>query len=311
MEVFFLGTGAGVPAKLRNVTAIALKLLDERGSVWLFDCGEATQHQILKTSIKPRRIEKIFITHLHGDHLYGLPGLLASRSFQGGETEVTVYGPKGLKDYIEVSLSVSQTYLKYPLKVAEIEEGIIFEDDHFSVEARELDHGVRSYGYRIVEKDLPGALLADQLKELGIKPGPIYKKIKNGENITLENGEVLDATQFIGPKQKGRVVTILGDTRICDAAFTLARNADLLIHEATFSKEEEELAYDYFHSTTVQAAEVALQSGVKQLCITHISSRYDRHSWQMLVEEAQEVFPQAVIAEDFKEILISLPQTDI
>jgi len=97
VDIFFLGTGAGIPAKLRNVTSIALKLLDERGAVWLFDCGEATQHQILHTSLKPRRIEKIFITHLHGDHIYGLPGLLSSRSFQGGESEVTVYGPKGIK----------------------------------------------------------------------------------------------------------------------------------------------------------------------------------------------------------------------
>jgi len=114
VDIFFLGTGAGMPAKLRNVTSIALKLLEERGAIWLFDVGEATQHQILHTSIKPRRIEKIFITHLHGDHIYGLPGLLSSRSFQGGSSEVTVYGPKGIKEFIHVSLSLSQTYLKYP-----------------------------------------------------------------------------------------------------------------------------------------------------------------------------------------------------
>ncbi|HJV31388.1 MAG TPA: MBL fold metallo-hydrolase, partial [Bacillales bacterium] len=117
MDIFFLGTGAGLPAKLRNVTSIAFKLLEERGAIWLFDVGEATQHQILHTSIKPRRIEKIFITHLHGDHLYGLPGLLSSRSFQGGDTEVTVYGPKGIEEYLKVSLTVSQTFLKYPLKI--------------------------------------------------------------------------------------------------------------------------------------------------------------------------------------------------
>src|SRR3954454_17958571 len=111
LEVLFLGTGAGIPAKLRNVTSIALKLLEERGTIWLFDCGEATQHQILHTSIKPSRIENIFITHLHGDHIYGLPGMLSSRSFQGGETDVTVYGPKGIKEYIETSLKVSGTYL--------------------------------------------------------------------------------------------------------------------------------------------------------------------------------------------------------
>jgi ribonuclease Z len=304
LDIFFLGTGAGIPAKLRNVTSIALKLLEERGSIWLFDAGEATQHQILHTSIKPRRIEKIFITHLHGDHIYGLPGLLASRSFQGGESEVTVFGPKGLKEYITISLSVSQTYLKYPLKIVEIAEGVIFEDEQFIVEARLLEHGIPSYGYRIVEKDRPGTLLADKLVEAGVQPGPIFRKIKGGETVTLEDGTVIVPSDFLGPAQKGRIVTILGDTRYCENAISLAWDADLLIHEATFSKGEEKLAFDYFHSTTHQAAEVANLAGSKQLCLTHISSRYDRQACQELVTEAREVFANTDIAEDFKEINI-------
>ena len=304
--MFFLGTGAGMPAKLRNVTSIALKLLEERGAVWLFDVGEATQHQILHTSLKPRRIEKIFITHLHGDHIYGLPGLLSSRSFQGGESEVTVYGPKGIKEYIEMSLSLSQTYLKYPLSIIEISEGIIFEDDQFIVEARLLEHGIPSYGYRIKEKDRPGTLHADKLIEAGVQPGPIFRQIKNGESITLEDGRVLDPNEFLGPEQKGRVVTILGDTRYCENALLLAKEADLLIHEATFSKGEETLAYDYFHSTTYQAADIARKADCKQLCLTHISSRYDRNDWRELVAEAMETFPNTDIAEDFKEIHIPL-----
>ncbi|MEH7249727.1 ribonuclease Z [Neobacillus niacini] len=304
MDIFFLGTGAGVPAKLRNVTSIALKLLEERGSIWLFDAGEATQHQILHTSIKPRRIEKIFITHLHGDHIYGLPGLLASRSFQGGESEVTVYGPKGIKEYITVSLSISQTYLKYPLKIVEIGAGIIFEDDQFTVEAQLLEHGIPSYGYRIVEKDKPGTLLAEKLVEAGVQPGPIFRKIKEGESVKLEDGRVIIPQDFLGPDQKGRIVTILGDTRYCENAISLALDADLLIHEATFSKGEETLAFDYFHSTTHQAAEVARRSGSKQLCLTHISSRYDRQASRELIAEAQEIFINTDIAEDFKEINI-------
>ncbi|WP_342432220.1 ribonuclease Z [Neobacillus sp. FSL H8-0543] len=306
MDIYFLGTGAGMPAKLRNVTSIALKLLEERSAIWLFDAGEATQHQILHTSLKPRRIEKIFITHLHGDHIYGLPGLLSSRSFQGGESEVTVYGPKGIKQYLEISLSVSQTYLKYPLRIVEIEGGIIFEDEQFTVEARLLEHGIPSYGYRIVEKDRAGTLLADKLIEAGVQPGPIFRKIKNGESVTLEDGRTIVPTDFLGPEQKGRVVTILGDTRYCQNAISLAADADLLVHEATFSKGEEKLAFDYFHSTTHQAASVAKQAGSKQLCITHISSRYDRNAWRELVSEAQEIFVNTDIAEDFKEITIPL-----
>ncbi|WP_251551288.1 ribonuclease Z [Neobacillus muris] len=306
MEIFFLGTGAGVPAKLRNVTSIALKLLDERGTIWLFDAGEATQHQILHTSIKPRRIEKIFITHLHGDHIYGLPGLLASRSFQGGESEVTVYGPKGIKDYLQASLSVSQTYLKYRLTVIEIEEGVIFEDGQFFVEARLLDHGIPSYGYRIVEKDKPGTLLAEKLREAGVQPGPIFRKIKNGETVLLEDGRVINPAEFLGPPQKGRIVAILGDTRFTENAAKLAEKADILVHEATFAKGEEKLAYEYFHSTAYQAAMIARQAGCKQLCLTHISARYDRNASKELVKEAMEVFPAIDIAEDFKEISIPL-----
>lgn len=306
MDIFFLGTGAGVPGKLRNVTSIALKMLEERGVIWLFDVGEATQHQILHTSIRPRRIEKIFITHLHGDHIYGLPGLLASRSFQGGESEVIVYGPKGLKEYIMLSLSVSQTYLKYPLKIVEIDEGLIFEDEQFIVEARLLEHGIPSYGYRIIEKDRPGTLLAEKLVEAGVQPGPIFRKIKQGESVTLEDGRVIEPADFLGPAQKGRVVTILGDTRYCENAISLALDADLLIHEATFSKGEEKLAFDYFHSTTHQAAEVARRAGSKKLCLTHISSRYDRQAWLELVTEAQEIFANTDIAEDFKEINIPI-----
>lgn len=304
MDILFLGTGAGVPAKLRNVSSLVLKLLDERGTLWMFDCGEATQHQILHTSIKPRRIEKIFITHLHGDHIYGLPGLLSSRSFQGGESLVTVYGPKGIKDFVDISLQVSGTYLKYPLKIVEIEEGIVFEDEQFKVEARKLEHGIPSYGYRVVEKDRPGSLLVEKLQEANIPPGPLYKKIKAGENVVLEDGTIIDSSEFRGEDIKGRIVTILGDTRLCDNAYLLASNADLLIHEATFSKGEEQLAYDYFHSTTTQAAQVARDAGVKQLCLTHISSRYDKRASQLHVEEAREVFPDTEIADDFKEISI-------
>jgi ribonuclease Z len=306
VELLFLGTGAGVPAKLRNVTSIALKLLEERGAVWLFDCGEATQHQILHTSLKPRRIEKIFITHLHGDHIYGLPGLLGSRSFQGGDSELTVYGPKGIKQFIEVSLSISQTHLKYPLRIVEIEEGVIFEDEGFRVEAKELQHALPTFGFRVEEKDKRGELQVDRLKEKGVKPGPVYKKLKAGEEIVLEDGSILNGNDYIGPSIPGRVVTILGDTRICANASELARSADVLVHEATFNQDQKEMAYEYFHSTTKQAAETAADAGVTILFLTHISSRFSKEAWPELQQEAREVFPDSYIANDFMEHVIPL-----
>ncbi|MFC9597218.1 ribonuclease Z [Peribacillus butanolivorans] len=306
MDFVLLGTGAGVPAKARNVTAIALQLLEERGTVWLFDCGEATQHQILKTAVKPRKIEKIFITHLHGDHIFGLPGLLSSRSFQGGVEKLTVYGPKGIDAYITTSLQVSGTHLKYPLEIIEIEEGMVFEDEQFTVTALSLDHGIYSVGYRVVEKDRPGSLLVDQLLQEGVKPGPLFKALKNGEMVELDDGRVLNGKDYLGDPQKGRIITVLGDTRVCSNALILAESADFLVHEATFSAEETEMASAYFHSTTVQAAETAMKAGAKQLILTHISSRYTLEDSERLKEESKAIFANTIMAEDLMAIKIPL-----
>lgn len=299
MELIFLGTGAGVPSKERNVSAIALTLLQELNSIWLFDCGEGTQHQILHTSIKPRKIDKIFITHLHGDHIYGLPGLLSSRSFQAGEGLLTVYGPKGIVEYIHTSLDISGTHLNYPLKIVEINEGIILEDDKFTVHAKLLDHGIPSFGFRITEKDKTGELLIDKLINIGIKPGPIYSQIKSNKMVQLEDGQKLYQKDFIGPNKKGRVICILGDTRSQKDYSEFVKGADLLIHEATFTSDKVELAQNYFHSTNTEAASLAAKSSIKQLLLTHISSRYQTEDDQRILAEAREIFPETYLAKDF------------
>ncbi|MGM9928393.1 MAG: ribonuclease Z [Bacillus sp. (in: firmicutes)] len=304
MNFVFLGTGAGVPAKARNVSSVALQLLEERRATWLFDCGEATQHQILKTSVKPSKIEKIFITHLHGDHIYGLPGLISSRSFQGGQDELTVYGPKGIQQYIKTSLEVSGTHLKYKLSIVEIEEGIIFEDDSFIVEARELDHGILCYGYRIIQRDRPGELQVDALQKLGVKPGPIFKKIKNGETVQLEDGTLIDGRDFVGEAKKGQIITILGDTRTCENSVRLAKDCDYLLHEATFAADSAEMAYEFNHSTTLQAAQTAHEANAKHLILTHISSRYMKEDTAALLAEAKSMFPNTIVAEDLLTVQI-------
>lgn len=299
MELIFLGTGAGVPSKGRNVTAIALTMLNERNSIWLFDCGEATQHQILRSSIRLSKLEKIFITHLHGDHIFGLPGLLSSRSFQGGETELTVYGPVGIANYIRTSLAVSGTHLKYPLEIVEIDSEVVFEDAAFKVICRELDHGILSYGYRIEEADKAGSLDAEGLSALGVKPGPIFKELKEGKTVTLENGEVVDGSQFIGPAKKGRIMAIFGDTRATANELVLADQADVIVHEATFGAEMGDMAGEYMHSTTIEAATLARNANAKRLIITHISSRYSREDNRELVSECQAIFPNTEMATDF------------
>ncbi|MFV0558351.1 MAG: ribonuclease Z [Enterococcus sp.] len=299
MELEFLGTGAGVPAKHRNVSSVALKLLDERNAVWLFDCGEGTQMQILRCNIRPRKIEKIFISHLHGDHIFGLPGLISSRSFQGGTETLTIYGPKGIREFIQTSLKITQTRLAYRLEIIEITAGIIFEDQQFQVSCQKLEHGIECFGFRVVEKDHEGELQVDKLQKLGIKPGPVYGQLKAGLCVTLEDGQVIDGRDFVGESKAGRIVTILGDTRYTPAAIELAKNANVLVHESTYNKHEEKMAHAHFHATTHQAAEVAKKAQVKQLVLTHISARYLHKEALELEKEAQEVFAAAMVAKDF------------
>jgi ribonuclease Z len=307
MEILFLGTGAGVPAKSRNVTSIALKLLAERNSIWLFDCGEATQQQILHTTLKPRKIDKIFITHLHGDHIFGLPGLISSRSFQGGESPLTIYGPKGIKNFILTSLKVSGTHLRFQLKFNELEEsGTVFEDAQFKVSCLPLEHGIESFGYRIEESDHQGSLQVEKVKELGIPFGPLYGKLKNGETITLPDGRRFNGQDFIGETQKGRVVTILGDTKKTNNSIVLAKDADVLIHESTFEGSDQKMARDYNHSTNIDAARVAKEANVKQLLLTHISARYLGKDVTALEKEARQYFKQTSVVKDFEEFDIPL-----
>jgi ribonuclease Z len=311
MELLFLGTGSGVPSKQRNVASTALKLLDERNSVWLFDCGEGTQHQILRTTLKPRKIDKIFITHMHGDHIYGLPGFLSSRGFQGGEGPVTIYGPKGVKGYIQASLKYSKTHLSYPIKFVEFtDSGVIYEDKQFKILVDKLQHGIPSYGFRVVEADHEGTLDAERLQALNIPSGPVYGRLKNKEIVELDDGRVLDGSDFVGPKQKGRVVTILGDTVKHPNSIKLAKDADVLVHEGTFSHTEADLAEQYNHSTATQAAQVAREAGVKKLLLTHFSSRYLYKDLKDIEKHAQKTFSNTHIMKDLQEVSIPIIKED-
>lgn len=301
MQLLFLGTGAGMPSKQRNTSALALKLLEERGAVWLFDCGEATQHQILHTTLKPRKIEKIFITHLHGDHIYGLPGLLGSRSFQGGDEPVEIYGPPGIKEFVETILRISRTHLNYTISFIEELEGIIFEDELMKVTTAKLDHVIPSYGFRIEQKPLPPKLLIDRAREFGVPKGPLLAKLKSGEDISLEDGTTIRSEDVTEPGQQGFIVTILGDTRFCRSSVDLGQNADILVHEGTFDTKTEKLAGEYGHSTIKEAAETAKQANASTLIVNHMSSRFLPIDEKQLVKEMRDVHEQSYIAHDFDE----------
>jgi len=305
MELLFLGTGAGMPTSRRNVTSIALRFLD-RGAFWLFDCGEGTQHQLLKTPLKLGKLEKVFITHLHGDHLFGLPGLLTSRAHQGVTAPLSVFGPKGLKRFLETVLEASQSRIDYEMRVIEAEENgepddlqVLHEDERYRVVAARLDHRIACYGYRIMERERPGRLNVEKLSSLGIPPGPVYGRLKSGQSVTLEDGRVLRPEEFVSLPVPGRVVAVMGDTRFCENAVRLAEDADVLVHEATFAGDLQQLADRYRHATTRDAAEIARRAGAKALIVTHISSRYQESDTLRLLEETREGFGNAYVAEDF------------
>ncbi|MDR2976441.1 MAG: ribonuclease Z [Streptococcaceae bacterium] len=309
MNLLFLGTSAGQPSKTRNVSSLALKMLNERNEVWLFDCGEGTQRQILATSIRPRKVAKVFITHLHGDHVFGLPGFLASRNFQAseelGQTDLDMYGPLGLKEFVMNALKLTKTRLAFHINFHELSEGgRIFEDETFEVYAEKLNHTIFCLGYRVVEKDKVGELEAEKLKADGLPFGPLFGKLKRGENVEYE-GKTFLAEDYIGAVKKGKVLTILGDTRKTDAAVRLAIASDVLVHEATYKAGEESLAKRHGHSTSRQAAEVAKEAGVKRLLMNHVSARYLGADISELAQGARNIFENSFVTKDFYEEEIS------
>lgn len=300
MELLFLGTSAGVPTRSRNVTAILLNLQHPtQPGLWLFDCGEGTQHQMLATPFNPGKLDRIFISHLHGDHLFGLPGLLCSRSMAGNVKPLTLYGPKGLREFTETALRLSGSWTDYPLDIVEITAGEIVDDGLRKVTANPLEHPLECYGFRIEEHDKPGALNASALKAAGVKSGPWFQELKAGKTIVLEDGRVINGADFLAPATRGKSVAIFGDTGPCASAFELANGVDVMVHETTLDASMEEKANSRGHSSTRQAAQLALKAGVGRLIMTHVSSRYDEKGCQRLLEECRTLFPATELAHDF------------
>lgn len=303
MQLTFLGTGAGIPAKERNVSALVLTFLN-RNQSWLFDCGEGTQHQFIRSGLKSSKIEKIFITHLHGDHLFGLPGLLTSRSMSGLSQPLTLYGPKGIREYIAVSLSLSASRLCFSLEIIELTPGLCIQAENTHLTVLPLNHIIPCFGFRINYQQKPPSLLPEMLKQDKIPAGPWLATLKLGSSVCLPDGRVLEPSRYLAQRGEQKILTILGDTAPCENAKILAQGADLLVHETTLEKRLAEKANSRGHSSTEQAAITAKAAGVKRLIATHISARYGRDQCRQLLAECQEIFPATELAQDFSSFTV-------
>lgn len=278
LTIVFLGTSSGTPSRERNVASVAM-VLD--GTVLLFDCGEATQHQLLRAPVKSGAIEAIFISHLHGDHIYGLPGLLATLSMNNRDRPLTLVGPEGLREYVECVLATSNHHPIFPIDVV----APPYRGGSFTVVAAPLEHSIPALGYCLIEDDRPGKFDPDKACALGFAPQEFSALVRSGD------------ARVSGPARRGRRVAICTDTRPCDAAVELARDADVLIHESTYGEELRAEADARMHSTAMGAAEVAAKAGVKQLILTHFSTRY--RDAAALLGEARAVFANTEAANDF------------
>jgi ribonuclease Z len=293
IRIVFLGTGGGTPSGERNVSAVAVAL---DGEVLLLDCGEGTQHQILRSDIRSGALRAIFISHLHGDHLYGLPGLLASLSLNGRTEPLTVLGPRGILAFLEAVIATTSLHIRFPLQIVEEDR---WDAGGYSVVFAPLDHSIPCFGYCIIEADGPGEFDVARADALRIPPGPLYGRLQRGEDIEW-GGRVIRSRDVVGAPRPGRRVAYCTDTRPAAAAIELARGADVLIHEATYGSEMAEEARRRKHSTAAEAAEVAREAGARSLILTHFSPRYGDVA--PLVDEARAIFPNVQAASDFASV---------
>lgn len=297
-----MGTSAGKPTRERNVSALALEF--EQESKWyLFDCGEGTQRQIMQSSLSLGRLETIFITHLHGDHYYGLPGLLATKKLDGALRPMTIYGPQGIKAFLECSLDTSETHLGYLLNIIEYrsEESFVF--DKFALKVLPLVHSKESVAFYIKENDITDRLDEAKLRAVGLEPSPLYGELKRGESITFE-GRVLEPKAFMLEPVIGRSLIIAGDNSIPEVLGSYLDDLDLLVHECTYTQEVyDKLVTKVLHTTAKDLGEAAQNKGVKNLIANHIDPRYNRESplgVEMIYDEIKQRYKgRLFVADDF------------
>jgi ribonuclease Z len=298
----FLGTSAGKPTRERNVSAVALECAQER-SWYLFDCGEGTQHQILRSHLSAGKLGTIFISHLHGDHYYGLPGLLSTKKLDKSASPITLYGPKGVRRFVEAALNTSEAHLGYRLTIIEYEPNQRFAFDRFSVTVLPLVHSKESVAFHIVEYDTTNRLDEGKLRAMGLAPSPLYGELKRGRSI-MHEGRRIDPASVMRDPVRGRRLIIAGDNQVPEVMENALRDVDLLVHECTYTQTDyDRLVEKTLHTTARDLGTAAERFGVRHLIATHINPRYGasgRHPVAEVYDEIAAYYRGTLfIAEDF------------
>ena len=301
--VTFLGTAASVPTASRGTSAT---LVVRGGSRVLIDCGEGTQRQFLRSGLGLLDLDAILLTHLHGDHYLGMPGLLKTYALRGRTEPLPLIGPPGLAALLTALQSVIGR-LPFRLEAREVGPGRVLDLEGGRWEAYPTRHSVRSLGFAMIEDERPGMFDVDAARALGVPAGPLFGQLQRGESVRVGTVEVLP-DQVLGPPRPGRTVVVTGDTEPCEATIEIAVSAELLVHEATFLDEDRGRARETRHSTAREAAEIAGQAGVQLLALTHLSSRFIPRE---IRKEAAAVFPEAVVPRDFDQIEIPFAERGV
>ena len=299
LDVLFVGTAGSAPSVRRGLPATLVRRGGER---LLFDCGEGTQRQLIR-SVGLVEIDDVFITHFHADHVLGLPGMLKTYGLQGRQRPLTVHGPRGLLQLFEV-LGPLVGRTPYEVAVHEVEAGDELPRDGYVLAAFAVEHRVRALGWALVEEERPGVFDPARAEALGVAFGPDFGLLQRGEAVEGAEGEV-HPDQVMGDARAGRKIVLTGDTAPCEMTAAVAHEADLLVHEATFLEEEADRARATGHSTAADAARLAAQAGVRMLALTHVSSR---HTAGAIRDEARATFEAAVVPRDFDRVLVPFPE---
>ncbi|ABF88454.1 ribonuclease Z [Myxococcus xanthus DK 1622] len=304
LRLTFLGTSAAQPTLHRNLSGLAVKA---HSDLLLFDCGEGSQRQMVRYGTG-FTVDAVFFTHFHADHYLGIIGFLRTLGMTGRSEPIHLYGPPSAKRLLHQAVHLGVESMSFPVEIHELKDGDVVPRKGYAVHAVGVDHRINALGYALVEDDRPGRFNLDVARSLGVPEGPSFGKLQRGEPVTLEDGRTVKPEDVLGAPRPGRRLVISGDTRPCPALVKAAKDADLLVHESTFSDDEQERAVETRHSTAREAARVAREAGARRLVLTHLSSRHDTDPSKLLTQAREEY--QGPVEVAFDGFTVELPLRD-